>query len=145
MTDDDRHLRLLSTFHYVVAGLLGLFSLFPLFHLSMGVAMISGHFGAGTGAPIDRTMGWLFVLLAGGIILAGLALATCVLLAGHFLEQRRRYDFCLVAAGAACVFSPFGTVLGVLTILVLMRDSVRAQFGKPPFAAAGAAAGEAGS
>ncbi|KAB2969398.1 MAG: hypothetical protein F9K18_01395 [Thermoanaerobaculia bacterium] len=145
MSDDDRHLQLLSIFHYVVAGLLGLFSLFPLLHLSMGVAMISGQFGAGTGAPMDHMLGWFFVLLAGGFMLAGLALATCVLLAGHFLEQRRRYDFCLVAAGAACVFSPFGTVLGVFTIIVLMRDSVRAQFGRPPFAATGAAAGEAES
>jgi hypothetical protein len=34
-------------------------------------------------------------------------------------------------AGIACVFMPFGTVLGVFTIIVLMRDSVRRLFGRP--------------
>jgi hypothetical protein len=37
--------------------------------------------------------------------------------------------FCLVMAGIACIFMPFGTALGVLTIIVLMRDSVRELFG----------------
>jgi hypothetical protein len=31
-------------------------------------------------------------------------------------------------AAVACIFVPFGTVLGVLTIIVLTRPSVRALF-----------------
>lgn len=33
--------------------------------------------------------------------------------------------FCLIMAGIACLFMPFGTVLGVFTIVVLTRESVR--------------------
>jgi hypothetical protein len=32
-------------------------------------------------------------------------------------------------AGIECIFMPVGTVLGVFTIIVLMRDSVKELFG----------------
>lgn len=51
-----------------------------------------------------------------------------MILAGRALAQRRRYTFCLVIAGVACMFMPFGTVLGVFTIIVLLRDSVKELF-----------------
>jgi hypothetical protein len=40
MKQDEEHLRLLSIFHYVVAGLAALFALFPIFHLILGLFMI---------------------------------------------------------------------------------------------------------
>ena len=40
--------------------------------------------------------------------------------------------FHYVVAGIECIFMPFGTVLGVLTLLVLMRPSVKALFDEPP-------------
>jgi hypothetical protein len=33
-------------------------------------------------------------------------------------------------AGFACLFMPFGTLLGVFTIIVLQRDSVRRLYGE---------------
>ena len=50
-------------------------------------------------------------------------------LVGRGLAQRKRYMFCLVVACVECLFMPFGTVLGVFTIIVLSRDSVKALFG----------------
>ena len=54
-------------------------------------------------------------------------------LAGRYLSQQRHYTFCLVMAAVACMFMPFGTVLGVFTIIVLVRESVKELFaqGKP--------------
>jgi hypothetical protein len=57
------------------------------------------------------------------------ALAAAVFMAAWCLKNRRRYIFCLVVAGFECFFAPFGTVLGVFTILVLSRPSVKALFG----------------
>jgi hypothetical protein len=48
--------------------------------------------------------------------------------AGRYLSRHVNRTFCLVVAGIECVFTPFGTVLGVFTIIVLMRDSVRELF-----------------
>jgi hypothetical protein len=36
--------------------------------------------------------------------------------------------FCLVMASITCMFMPFGTVLGVFTLIVLMRPSVKPLF-----------------
>ena len=66
--------------------------------------------------------------MGGAVIATGWALAACILAAGRMLARRRRYLFCLAMAGIECILMPFGTVLGVFTIIVLMRDSVREAF-----------------
>lgn len=85
-------------------------------------------------------LGWFFVIFAATWIVCGLTFAICLFLAGRYLDQRRRYLFCLVMAGLACMFMPFGTVLGVFTILVLVRPSVKELFGEAPPSTAAAAA-----
>jgi len=55
-------------------------------------------------------------------------LAVLMIIAGRFLAKRRHHTFCIVVAAIACLFMPFGTILGVFTLVVLMRDSVRLQF-----------------
>lgn len=133
MDQDDQHLQLLSIFHYVVGGLIALFALFPLIHLAMGLGMATGAFPADSAEDAEalRLVGGFFTCFAGGLILAGLALAGCVIATGVFLARRVRYTFCLVVAGVECIFMPFGTVLGVFTLVVLMRPPVKAKFGMP--------------
>jgi hypothetical protein len=55
-------------------------------------------------------------------------LAGCLIAAGRFLQLRRNYIFCMVAAGFACLQVPLGTVLGVFTIIVLQRPEVKRMF-----------------
>lgn len=93
----------------------------------MGVGMMTGAFG--TEDPEAGVAGCIFVGFAVGLILLGLAIAGALVAAGRFLQQQRRYMFCLVVAAISCAFAPFGTVLGVFTIVVLMRTSVRELFG----------------
>jgi hypothetical protein len=132
MNDEDlQHLRLLTIFHYIVAGIAGVFSLFPVIHLIVGLVMLAGGFEGDAGASEARFVGMIFVAIAGTFILLGLTFAVLLAVAGRSLALHRNYTFCLVMAGIACVFMPFGTVLGVFTIIVLMRDSVRRLFGRP--------------
>jgi hypothetical protein len=128
-TDNDvEQLQLLSIFHYIVGGIAALFAMFPIIHLVIGLAMISGRFDNGD-TPFDvRWMGWFFVMVAAAIIMCGLAIAVCLVLAGRYLKQHTNYRFCLVVAAIACVFMPFGTVLGILTIIVLQRATVKQLF-----------------
>ena len=129
---DADHLRLLSIFHYVIGGVVGLFSLFPLIHLAVGIAILTGAFDdVEQGSPPPAVIGWLFVLLPLVFILMGLSLAICIAVAGRKISQRTGHLYCLVIAGLECFFMPFGTVLGVLTILVLVRPSVKILFGIP--------------
>jgi hypothetical protein len=126
MNQDLEHLKLLSIFHYVAAGMAALVACIPFIHFFMGLALVTGAFGD-TDAEA-RPIGLVMMVIALGIILAGWALATLMAFAGRSLARRKRYTFCLVMGGIECLFMPVGTVLGVFTIIVLVRDSVKELF-----------------
>ena len=129
MNQDFEHLKLLSIFHYVVAGLVALFACFPLIHFFVGLGIVTGAFEDAPGEA--QLIGVFFMVFAGLFIMTGWAMAAAVLIAGRNLAQRTRYTYCLVIAGVECIFMPFGTVLGVFTIIVLMRESVKLLFQSP--------------
>jgi hypothetical protein len=132
MNQDADQLRLLSIFHYVVGGLLAFFACIPLVHLALGLLMVfNPHFFGPAKDPPPPFLGWFFVIFAGVFILAGWIMAALVAWAGRCLQRRHHCTFCFVMACIACVFMPFGTVLGVFTIIVLHRPSVRMLFGLP--------------
>ena len=126
---DLEHLRLLSIFHYVVGGMIALFSCIPIIHVVLGIVMVAAPavFGPGAQRP-PPFIGFLFIVIGGGIILFGWTLAALVIFAGRCLAQHTRYVYCLVIAALSCLFMPVGTVLGVFTIIVLMRPSVKGLF-----------------
>ncbi len=129
MNNDQEHLRLLSIFHYVCAGIIAFFACFPVIHLVIGLvlALHPNSLGSGKNQP-PAFIGWVLVAFATLIILFGWTLAVVLALAGRCLAKRKNYTFCMIAAAAACLFMPFGTVLGVFTIIVLVRPSVKALF-----------------
>ena len=128
--DDADHLRILSIFHYVVAGVAALFACFPILHLVMGIMLLSGAFPEAKPGDeqVTRMMGAFFVALSVVGITLGLTYSILLVLSGTYLRKRIHYTFCLVMAGIACIFMPFGTVLGVFTIVVLVRPSVKGLF-----------------
>lgn len=128
-TADEEHLRLLSIFHYVVGGLAAVFACFPIFHLGMGLFMVfaSQKFG-GPGNQPPTWMGLFLIAIAIFFIVLGWSFAAAVVIAGRFLARRKHHTFCLVMGGVECIFMPFGTVLGVFTIFVLMRPSAKQLF-----------------
>jgi ABC-type branched-subunit amino acid transport system permease subunit len=131
MSHDDEHLRLLAVFHYIVGGLAALFSFFPLMYAAMGAFMLyaSAHPHMQHGEPPPAFLGWIFIGIGCFFWLVGETLATFILLAGRFLSRRRRYWFAFVTACVQCLFFPFGMILGVFTIIVLSRSSVKHLFG----------------
>ena len=128
--NDEEQLNLLAIFHYVVAALGGLFSLFPLIHVGLGLMFVFAPEKFDKGNPPPAFVGWFFVAIASLFIVIGLTFATLTFFAGRSLSKRKHYTFCLVMAGIECMFVPFGTVLGVFTIIVLIRDSVKRLFGQ---------------
>jgi hypothetical protein len=131
MNQDAEHLRLLSIFHYIVAGLAALFSFFPLLYTTVGAIFIfaARHGTAKPGEDLPpEFLGWIFAVLGALLFLIGIAMAICILIAGRSLALRKHYSFAFVMACIECLFIPFGTILGVFTIVVLSRESVRASF-----------------
>jgi hypothetical protein len=127
MNKDLEHLRWLSIGFYVYAGIIALFACLPFIHLFFGIAMLSGAF-EGEKNPPPPIVGWMFIAVALIFILSGFALAICNLLAGNYLRRHTKHTFCFVIGVLNCMFMPLGTLLGVFTIIVLLRDSVKALF-----------------
>jgi hypothetical protein len=127
---DQEHLRILSIFWYVWAGLATLMGCVPIFHLTFGLVMIFSprSFAGGGGGPPPPFIGWFFVILAGAFMCVAWSQAVLGFLAARALSQRRRLLLCQIAAGIACVNIPLGTVLGVFTFVVLSRPQVRNSF-----------------
>ncbi|MHC4544628.1 MAG: hypothetical protein ACYTDW_01565 [Planctomycetota bacterium] len=132
MNQDEEHLKLLSIFHYVVGGIAGLFACIPVFHLIIGIAILVAGLSEASGderVP-SLTFGLMFTLIALIFITAGWTLAICLIVSGRRLARRKHYKFCFVIACISCAFSPFGTVLGIFTIIVLVRPTVKELFGE---------------
>jgi hypothetical protein len=130
---DNEHLKMLSIFHYVFAGLALLGLLFLCFHfLIMATVMYTPGIWqtpknqSAPPADILVPIFAVFYTIFGGIFAAAGILN---FLSARFLRHRRHRTFSLVAAGLNCLQIPFGTVLGVFTIMVLSRPSVREKYG----------------
>jgi hypothetical protein len=129
---DAEHLRLLSIFHYVMAGITALVACIPFIHVAIGVMVIMNPEAmndSGNQAPPPAAFGWLFVGMGSFFIIVGWAAAICTLVSARYLARRQRRMFSFVVAAILCLFMPFGTVLGIFTILVLSRDSVQRLYG----------------
>ena len=144
---DAGHLRLLSIFHYVAAGLGFLVLGFLVLHYSiMNTVFANPQMWRQTGQnapPFDpRAFFGLFkwfYLFMGIWTVAGMGLNV---VSGWCIARRKARIFSLVVAAINCLKLPFGTVLGVFTLIVLSRPSVQQAYEEtPPTAAPPAPAG----
>jgi hypothetical protein len=127
---DASNVRLLAIFHFVLAGfaLLGIGGL--AMHSMMMHAILSNPeaFAGTQGATpppnpevVFAIFRWFYIAMGCVLFLASVA----NLISGLCLFRRKARVLSMVVAGFDCVGFPFGTVLGVFTLIVLGRDSVR--------------------
>jgi hypothetical protein len=129
MKEDLEQIRLLGIFHYVVASLYVLFGCIPIIYLSLGIAIAVGAFPPDNrGQQIPSVIGWVIACFGAAAMVAIWTYAISLALSGRSLRQHRRYTFCLVMAIISCMFMPFGTILGIFTLIVLFRPSVKELF-----------------
>ncbi len=123
MRDD---LRLLSVFHWVLAAMAAAFSLLSIFQIALGATILRGTIDSAN--PPPDVFGWLFVGIGVLFLAAGFSYAAALVVAGRFIAQARHWTFVIVVAAVSCAFFPFGTTLGVFTIIVLSKPEVKALF-----------------
>jgi hypothetical protein len=128
--EDREHLKILSICHYVFAGLCVFPFLYGAVYLFIGVV-----FGAvlsaaprGPNEPPPELFGGIFFLI--GLMISGIALAVAIgaIISGRKMSKLNGRMFSFVFACAICLFVPIGTILGVFTLIVLSRDSVKRLF-----------------
>ena len=128
---DEEHLRFLHIGHTVAAAVTGLFSCMFLMHVGMGIAILvapDSVFKDGHGKGPPPAFGWMALCIGSAAVLFGWTLAVLMFVAGRSIKRRKRHTFCLVVAGLSCLFMPFGTILGVFSLIVLNRPSVKLLF-----------------
>ena len=105
---DAEHLRLLGTLGYFYAGLECLFSLFAALYMGVGAFL--------------------------GLWILGMAVLSY--LAAKWISLGKNWMFCMVVSCLHCSSFPIGTGLGVFSIIVLCRPTVKSWFAAKRIAAA---------
>jgi len=130
---DEEHLKLLSIGYMISAGVSAFFSLFGLMYVFMGAAMgvalsHAPHAATNTSEPPPALFIWLFGGIGLVIFLLMIGIAALKLRVASCIKRRTSRTFCMVIAGISCLGVPYGTVLGVLSFIVLGRESVARLF-----------------
>jgi len=122
--------RLMSIGYYVMAGLMGLFSLIPGIHITIGMFALLGKFepDPSSGDFPSELFGGIFVGVGSLLMLIGFTVTTLVAIAGRKLKQFKSRTYCLVMGAVLCAIFPLGTVLGVFTILILSKPEAKTLF-----------------
>jgi len=129
MAKDDDQLNLLSIFHYVFSG----FSLF-----SFAITVVQRRMIAGMTSPGgfgDLPMSDAISLFSNLIWLIGVfffCMFAANIASAYFIGKRQNRSFSLVVAGINCLHVPIGTALGVFSLVVLQRDTVRSLYVSNP-------------
>jgi zinc transporter ZupT len=132
MERDAEHLRLLSLFHYIRGGICALFSCFFLLYFFMGLFIGTAQLSSHSRNLPPPELGFFLAVFGCLALLVGWTWAGLQIFAGRCLAQRKHHTFCLIVAGMSCLLIPYGTILGVFTLMVLQRPSVRQLFEQPP-------------
>ncbi len=135
MDKDLQHLKWLAIGYYIMSGLFVFFALFSLIFLFFGVLFLTTDILQESGNPDHASyiFGTLNILISLIFITVSAIMTFLSIRAGRNLKRQENYKFCLIIAGIMFLFQPFGIVLGILTIIVLMRDSVKELFEKNVF------------
>jgi hypothetical protein len=121
---DREQLRMLSLFHYVAGGVSAFTSFILLAYLFFGIAM------AMTSSSDARIGGYIISTIFGACFVFAAAHAGLTVYAGRCIAQRKAKVFTLVMAALNCLNFPYGTILGVCTMMVLTRGSVNQLYSK---------------
>jgi hypothetical protein len=127
---DDEHLKIIRIGYFISGGAFAFTALFPLIYVVMGALIImTARYQAYRSSGMDPgIMGWLFII--GGLVFSvGFGvLAALQILTAIRLKARRSRILCIITAALTCLFVPYHTALGVFTLMVLQRPSVKAMF-----------------
>ena len=126
---DKDQIKLLAVFHFVVSGfaVLGIGFLFLHYmFLSKFLTNPAMWKGQNNAPPQEffKFFVWFYILAGVWFVISSIL----NVISGFFLLKKQHRMFSLVVAGLNCLHIPLGTLLGIFTLIILMRDSVRALY-----------------
>lgn len=134
---DGEYLQILSILYYVMTGLVALGGCIPSVYMVGGLALMGGAAAADT-KPDEKAammaLGGAIFFLVGLLVVCIWTFAYCLYRTGRNLTAAQHPTFCFVMGCLVCLSVPFGTALGVFTIIVLNRPTIKERFAAGQFA-----------
>ena len=96
--------------------------------IGVGTFIASSPQIAQTNNPPPPWFGAIFAGLGALVFVSVEGMAALSFFTGRFLARRQHRTFCVVISALNCMSLPLGTALGVFTIIVLQRRSVKTLF-----------------
>jgi hypothetical protein len=145
--EDREHLSALSIGHFILAGVALLGGVPTLLigvsgsklmdefgsDLTMAMGQIPGQSGVdpfgGSPDAMLQDLNSLIISVVVSMVLLAVVSAIHLAVVGVQIRNRRWWTFCYLTGWGECLMFPFGTVLGIFTIIVLSRPSVKLLFG----------------
>jgi nitrogen fixation/metabolism regulation signal transduction histidine kinase len=133
MEKDLQHLKLLGIFHYIwgALSLIGALCIGAYFAF-IGVVLMSAHSSSTTSEDSASTGVVGVILIAAGVLLFLIALvygALILMAGGKYQKHQGGYWFCFVLAIVTLIVGGIpGIALGIFSLIVLSRPSVKALF-----------------
>src|SRR5690606_27322349 len=118
----------LALFHYILAGMLAPFGCFPLINVGIGLLLYFEVQNDPRPESPPPAVGLLITAFGAVASLVSWAMAAAAAMCGDPLHVPRRYMVCMVVACLETLNMPFGTALGVFTIVTLSDKQGKAMF-----------------
>jgi hypothetical protein len=116
-------LKLLSIGHYIHGGIMAFYSFLMLVYCAFfGIMFANLGKNQGQMPPGIATLMWT---IFGTLFLLSALYTLCTFLAGRWLRSRRNMLFIQIVSGVNCLFVPYGTILGIFTLVVLSRPQAK--------------------
>lgn len=124
MSKDEGQLRLLAISYFVTVGLGVLSTLMAAAYLLKTTGSVSSNGKTALQDDFDWMVTGMYALL----LTLALGSSILLVLGGRRLQQHRNRTFCMAVAVIGCFYAPWGFILGIFTIVVLQRESVKLLF-----------------
>ncbi len=120
-----KHISTLSVLHYVYGALVCLGGFVALLFMGVGTFLSSDLVMDNGNEPPPAWLGGFFQAFGAGLFVVIEIWGILILLSGYWIGQLRNRTASIVFAALCLPSFPFGTALGVFTLVVLLNDDVR--------------------
>jgi hypothetical protein len=125
---DEQNLEALAVCHFIYAGLVGLGALLVGVWLLFATVLTTRVATSGSAGPEAAAIVGVVDIVLGVVLALILVKAALLVYSGMCLRKRRNRTLSFVMACITCINIPLGTALGVFTLVVLSRPSVKALY-----------------
>lgn len=128
LDQSDQWGRILAIMHFVLGGFVTLLSCLPGLYIAIGAMMASGAFPTNPNEPSPEFLGAFLAMFGALFMFIILAIGIGNLVAGVMITKRKSWVGVLIVSCINMLNQPLGMLLGIFTLMWLMRADVRESF-----------------